>query len=1043
MKKRHWFSTCFFLGCLCLYLSCLVNPLPAQSTSATINGQITDPQGKIVPGAEVRAVNIDTNIAYSGKTNNSGIYAIPDLPPGRYRLVVRKDGFKEINKTDLLLHVQDTLEQNFSLEVGAVGESVTVTGGVPLINRESAAVSTVIDRTFVEHLPLNGRSFNTLLQLTPGVVVGPTNIFSGGQFSIAGQRSDANNFMVDGVSANFGVSANSASVGSSGLGGAQAFSALGGTSGLVSVEALQEFRVETSSFAPEFGRTPGGQVILTTRSGTNDFHGGVYEYFRNDGLDANDWFANRLPGRPHAPERHNDFGGFLGGPIFRDRSFFFLSYEGARLRLPQSTVVQVPSMFARSQAPPALTPFLNAYALPNGQPSSPTALTAPFTGVFSNQASVDSGSVRVDHAFNDRFSLFGRYSDAPSQIVFRVGTFSTLQVVAVDTQTLTVGSNMRVGATASNYVRGNYSMQGSNTSFKADSFGGATQPDAQLLLRPLSAVDASASFGTFDTSFVSIMLGPSVRNHTSQLNFADDLALTTGLHQLKLGADYRAIFLNINPPRQSVTYTAVSVQSLVSTGTASVSGGARAASDILVQSFSAYGQDTWKISPRFTLTYGLRWELSPAPSARGSTTLAAWQNVDDPAQIALAPFGTSLWNKTYTNFAPRVGAAYSLKEDGSFVLRAGWGIFYDLGQGQAGSLGGSFPNTAVKSTGGVSLPVSDVTPLIATISLQPPFSFNVIGFSPDLKLPRSYQWNVALEKSFGSSQAVSATYVGQAGRNLLRVESLFKPNPNFLSTFQVTNNSAASDYHALQLQYRKLLSHGVQTLLNYTWSHSLDNASDDTVVFFGTTAVVNSGQLDRGSSDFDVRHSFSGAVTFALPYAKANKLLTLLTRDWSVETLVVARSGFPFNLRVSSSSPIPAPGNFSRPDVVLGQPAWISSSSAPGGRIINAAAFAIPTTRRQGTEARNDIPGFGLTEVDFSIGRKFAFTERISLQFRTDAFNLMNHPNFTNPIALFGFGPAFLQSSSMANQSLGGAGLNPLFQEGGPRSLQLSLKLQF
>ena len=206
----------------------------------------------------------------------------------------------------------------------------------PLVNTESGSVSTVIDHRFVENLPLNGRSFNALLQLTPGVVIAATSTYNQGQFSIAGQRTSANNFLIDGVSANFGVSAQS-SVGTSG-GATQAFSALGGTSSLVSVEDLEEFRVETSSFAPEFGRSPGGQVILTTRSGTNDFHGGVYEYFRNDVLDANDWFATQA-GQPRAAERHNDFGGFLGGPIQKDKTFVFVSYEGARLRQPETRIV--------------------------------------------------------------------------------------------------------------------------------------------------------------------------------------------------------------------------------------------------------------------------------------------------------------------------------------------------------------------------------------------------------------------------------------------------------------------------------------------------------------------------------------------------------------------------------------------------------------------------------------------------------------------------------------------------------------------------------
>src|SRR6516165_1862794 len=320
----------------------------AQSPNGTISGVVFDPSGAVVIGASITIVNDATRVQYSTATNNDGIYVVVDLPPGPYRIQVSKIGFKTLIKPEIVLNVQDALAINFNLPIGAASETVTVQSGAPLINTENASVSTVIDRNFVETLPLNGRSFNTLLQLTPGVVIAPSNNAGGspGQFSIAGQRTDSNNFTIDGISANFGVSlGTNGYMGAAGTGSAQAFSALGGTSSLVSVEALSEFRIETSSFAPEFGRQPGGQVILSTRSGTSNFHGGAYEYFRNDVMDANNWFANKLH-LPRAAERHNDFGGFFGGPIFRDKTFFFVSYEGARLRQPQTLTIEVPSPYA-------------------------------------------------------------------------------------------------------------------------------------------------------------------------------------------------------------------------------------------------------------------------------------------------------------------------------------------------------------------------------------------------------------------------------------------------------------------------------------------------------------------------------------------------------------------------------------------------------------------------------------------------------------------------------------------------------------------------
>jgi hypothetical protein len=1007
-------------------------PIAAQSPNGTITGLVLDPDARVIVGAQITIVNDATGVQYSGRTNNEGIYAVPNLPPGTYRLQVSKIGFKTLIKPDIVLNVQDAVAINFTLPIGAASETVTVEAGAPLVNTQSGSVSTVIDRNFVESLPLNGRSFNTLLELTPGVVIAPANSASQGQFSIAGQRTTANNFLVDGVSANFGVSPFFGQ-GTSGSGSAQAFSALGGTSSLVSVEALQEFRIETSSFAPEFGRSPGGQVLLTTRSGVNEFHGGIYEYFRNNVLDANDWFANQSR-QARAPERHNDFGGFLGGPVLRDRTFFFVSYEGARLRQPNSTVVQVPSEFARTTASSQIAPFLNGYPKPDDRTVVPGVYIANFTGNYSNPSTLDAGSVRIDHSFNTRFSIFGRYNEAPSSSAIRTDSLNEVDTTEIRTRTVTVGAAMAFTPATSNTLRGNYSVQNSSLVTGIDSFGGAVPPSSSILTpSPLNPRTTLAFFGTFDTGVYAT--GPSARNRSTQLNFADDVNLTRGAHQLKFGADYRVIYLDVRPFASALTYVIFQLSTFVTTGQALIQGETTHPSEFLVQSTSFYGQDAWKVTPRLTLTYGLRWELNPAPSGRGSTTLAAWQNVNNPALLALAPLGTPLWKTTYTNFAPRVGVAYSLTPKGDFVLRGGWGIYYDLASDAAGNLAAFFPNDTSACCTPASVPFSDSTHFLPVISTQPPFTDSVRGFSPDLKLPRSYQWNVALEKSFGR-QALSLTYVGQAGRNLLRQEAIATPNANFTGNFLLIQNNARSNYNALQVQYRRPVSSRLQALVNYTWSHSLDNASND--VSEAISNAVISAASDYASSSFDVRHSFSGAVTFAIPSAAKDRALAVLTRNWSIEAVAVARTGFPFNGVVLTAN---IGGANPRPNLVPGEPFWIANPAAGGGKSLNPAAFAAPNPGKQGTEGRNDIPGFGLTQVDLSLARTFAITERLHLQFRTDAFNLSNHPNFTNPLAFVRLSPGFLRSQSMLNQGLGG--LNPLFQEGSPRSLQLSLKLSF
>jgi hypothetical protein len=449
VNRGLWFLVYVFLA---------VSLSMAQSPNGTISGIVLDPSGGVIVGADVLIINNATGVQYPGKANSEGYFVVPNIPPGTYRIQVSNSGFKTIIKPDIVVHVEDALAINFTLPIGSASEIVTVEGGAPLVNTENTAVGTVIDRNFVEILPLNGRSFNTLLQLTPGVVIAPSSPGAPGQFSIAGKRTDANNFTVDGVSANFGVGQGQ-NLGQSGTGGAQAFSALGGTSSLVSVDALQEFRVETSSFAPEFGRMPGGQVILTTRSGANGFHGGVFDYFRNTVMDANNWFANAA-GDPRAPEHHNDFGGFLGGPIWKDKTFFFFSYEGARLDLPQTTSIRVPSEYARTTAPVAIASYLKAYPLPTDMTITPGVYTAPFTGNYSDRATLNATSLRIDHAFNDRFSIFGRYNYAPSQITGPQsgGSFSltSFQTTSVNTQTLTLGVNMALSPRLSNTIHGNY-----------------------------------------------------------------------------------------------------------------------------------------------------------------------------------------------------------------------------------------------------------------------------------------------------------------------------------------------------------------------------------------------------------------------------------------------------------------------------------------------------------------------------------------------------------------------------------------------------------
>jgi hypothetical protein len=1031
-KDAPWLILMFLLA---------VSPAAAQSTNATVSGLVLDTSGRVIVGADIEMVNDATGIRYPGATNGDGIYDIPNLPPGPYRLQVSKPGFKTLIKPDIILRTQDALAINFTLPVGATIETVTVQGGESSLNTVSAAVSTVIDRQFVENLPLNGRSFNTLLQLTPGVVIAQQPAAGSfgsapGQFSIGGQRTDANSFTVDGVSANFGVATTGVYSGDSGTGTDQAFSALGGTSSLVSVEDLQEFRVETSSFAPEFGKTPGGQVMLTTRSGTNEWHGGLYEYFRNNVMDANNWFANNA-GEPRPAERHNDFGGFLGGPVIRDRTFFFFSYEGARLRLPQTTITQEPYLNATTcVAPAAVAPLLLAFPKPNSAESD-TTCTGVFTGSYSNSAALDATSLRIDHTVNSRLSLFARYDYAPSSMVAREYALSLLATTPVRTQTATFGLDWQLNRRAANMLRANYSEQSSDDINSLDSFGGATPPPPSLLLGSLSAANNLGEFDSLDSNFYAT--GPVEHNRARQVNLVDDLDWSAGAHELRFGVDYRAIYLDKVAYNGGIAMLALSVPDLISSGAVDEIGLTHIVpAHFVTDSTSVFAQDGWKATPRLTVTWGLRWELDPAPSPRDGTLAASWQDVNTPAELALAPWGTPLWATTWDNLAPRLGIAWRPAAFRNTVVRGGAGLFYDLGNGGAADAAAFFPGSISRVLLDVPLPFSAQSTDLPAVSLTPPYPL-VKAFDPGLELPRSWEWNLALERGVAGHQVVTATYVGQDGQDQLRQQDYYQPNSSFASAFLLTNNSAWSNYNSLQLQYRAALPGWLQTLLNYTYSHSLDNASDDAVLGLANTIV--SGARDYASSDFDVRHSFSGAVTASMPTFSGSRFLRAIGQKWSLAAVAVVRSGFPFNAAYYGLSA--ATGGYAtvRPDLVPGQPLWIRNPEAAGGRSLNPAAFSIPTTPRQGTEGRNDISGFGLSELDCSVGRTFPLVESWRLKFQADAFNVANHPNFANPEALINEGPTYLESTQMLNTALGG--LNPLFQEGGPRSLQLSLKLSF
>jgi Carboxypeptidase regulatory-like domain/TonB dependent receptor len=1040
----HRFAAFAFL--ILAFLTCA----RAQSTDASIAGRVTDTAKALIVDAKVAAISEATNVRYETATNSSGEYHLASLRPDVYRLEIEKTGFKKLIKSSIKLHVQDNLQVDFEMTVGPVSETVTVEPGAPLVNTESATVSTVIDSKFVDNLPLNGRSFQTLIMLTPGTVVTATRFDDQGQFSINGQRADANYFSVDGVSANFGVTG-LLQMSQTASGALPALSASGGTNSLVSVDAMQEFRIQTSSFAPEFGRTPGGQISIVTRSGTNAFHGTAFEYFRNSVLDARDWFvnANKLS-KPQ--ERQNDFGGVLGGAIRRDKAFFFFSYEGLRLRQPSTQQSAVPDNLSRRLAPVALRPYLNAFPVANSAGLS--GGLAQFNASFSNPSSLDAYSLRVDHALNSRMNLFGRYNYSPSDLDQRSPPFagsvlSMTNSLSSTVHTLTIGFTQLIKPNISNEVRANYSNQRTSIKWIMDDFGGAVPPSDSVLF-PAGVSSANGLFGFFLTGAGQYNQGKQGTSEQRQVNLIDNLSMTKASHQLKFGMDYRwlAPFSSPFSYRQFVQFSG-----LTATPGGALSGRSVVAATVALQSnallsqnFSVYGQDTWKITPRLIVTYGLRWDVNPPLRGKNSANDPFTAvGLDNPATMSLAPRGTPLYETTYGNFAPRVGFAYQLDgiRNWGAVLRAGFGIFYDLGQGSLGGVSSFFPYIASKVIASAPFPLSGQNATPPALTTNPPVVTMLVA-DPHLKLPRSYQWNLALEQALGSSQSLSLNYIGTVGRNLLRSTQFSNPNANF-QTVVLTDNSATSDYHALQVKFQRRLSQGLQGLASYSFSHSIDIASTDAANARSSPFKISDPNLDRGNSDFDIRHSFTIGVTYDLPFRSSPEIFGTIVRGWSFDSFFFARSAPPVDI-VGVSFAANGVRLDARPNVVPGVPRELFGGQFPGGKILNRAAFVAAPTGTQGNLGRNVLRGFGAWQANVGLHRQFQLTERFGLRFQAEFFNIFNHPNFGSPINTLSSGLFGLSTQTLANfLGSGGAngGLNPLYQIGGPRSIQFALKLQF
>ena len=1009
----------------------------AAQTAAQLSGLVRDPSGASVSSAHVTVIHMGSGIRRATNTGTDGWYAVSSLPQGEYKITVRKPGFRTLARLAVPLSYGEAARLDFDLQIGAMHEFITVEGGVSTLNIEDASSGVRLDGEAARSLPVNGRTLQGLIAFAPGVLATPATLGEAGQFSVNGQRPNANYFVTDGVSANSGVGAAGLPGQFSG-GTLPAMTALGSLQGVAIMGEVREMMVKTSTFAPEFGRMPGAQILVTTRAGTNRFHGEALYALRHERLSGSDLFASRAA-LAQAPLRLSDLHVSLGGPVQKDKTFFFGSME--RLRVRQPSVWRTPTLTlqARERASGAARNLLDAFPLPQQELS---LLYGESTVQTSWPGQVTAGSFRLDRSLETWGSLFLRYHDAPS--ANRVGLVQQNQS-EFRTSSLTVGVTHSPGFSVVNDVRLNLSRTVVESSWFPGLGGETALAGMKALFPAANTLPPRQLYGVSIGGLGQLIWSDRSVSRQGQFQLVDTVAIASGRHQVRLGLDY----LRLTPSRREAIRSAVarfdSLDDLLAGRQPVTMYGEAPGGTSLIELASAFAQDTWSVNSRMNLTYGLRWEYMPPPSSRGGAetqvpiVVAPSNGSESSGSPVFPPDGTRwpilpitnsppfaanpAWSSRFGRFAPRVGAACRLNRAGTFVARAGAGVFYDLGFASAIDPLNSVPFNSWRTT-----------------VLEEPTagSIPVYGFARDLRVPLSWQWNVTLERAASGWGTASAAWVGSTGRHLLRREGYLATGATSPSLLLGTSHGS-SQYQAFQAHWRRAAA-GLGWIASYTWSHSIDNGSWDSGSYLIGNGIT--ARSDRGSSNFDVRH----LLTVGFQYDVPSGSLPRLAQGWSLHGIIRAQTGFPLDVLAHENAFGLGFDNLPRPDLVPGVPVWLSDPGVPSGRKLNAAAFSLPPMGQQGTLGRNALRGTGWGQWDAAIERKFALPSASALHFRVQMFNVLNTSAFADPIRVLS-SPLFGQPASLINLMYGTgrptSGITPAFQAGGPRTTELSVSWVF
>jgi hypothetical protein len=1035
--------------------------LDAQQPSS-IFGSVQDSFGHLVAGAEVQAQSQSSGARWKTQTDDAGRYSIAGLPPGHYKVTIRMPGFRTVSRVGALLDSSSGLSLDFAMELLTLHDTVTVVSGRDALD-PTASDSLLLTRNAPgAALPANGADYRMLFDLMPGVVVTPAGVSDGGQFSSDGQRPNANAFRVDGVSVNAGLGSGTLPGSFPGM-SLPAMSGIGNTENLGSPETAQSVELRSSDFSPESGERPGATALITTRSGTNGFHGDVFAHVRDNSWNARDWFANSAGFGAFPRPSWYDGGLVLGGPIWRDRTYFFLSAEGSHLSDYAMQLIAVPTLETRQSAPAKLQALFDSFPDPTG-PGLGGGLAGAIAGI-SNTGTLGSYSVRVDQSLGPRGVLFFRYADAPSKA--NSSQYDSATGGAFDWKGATVGINADFAGMLHD-LRFNYSHAWLNTN--SNGSAGNTAALAASGLLPGVTITPTAitytglpyipspfpQYSPYDQVVLGVSI-PGLGQYVSDLDGAamqtqwevrDSISREGGRHQFRAGFDGLRMGQWRRGAIDTILGSASSLQGILDGDPIAVTYSRPSQYGRPIITGSLFAQDTFHLSDSMTLVYGLRWELTPPgtvttanPTISGLWTGTQWETTLNGNIDRTAP-----WHMDYAQVAPRIGLAWKLPRSG-FVLRAGAGLFYDatLAATIDPINGAPFNSWLYPPTGnGISgLNSSGSTSPLPAGARSPDVSSFLSGDYPPVSLPRSWQWKTSLEKNIGPASVASLSYTGSAGSHLLGSEAYLDPSTGLLDRL-ITLTQNASNYQALQMRFTGSPTPSVYVSVAYTWSHSMDNGSQDSDIF-----LIHPGyQLNEAwaSSSFDVRNVLTAAVSYRLPLAASSRSLPDWLAGWTVSGILRARSGFPINITDAEQALGEGFENAARPDLVPGVPVWISDPSLPGRRRLNPTAFSVPSAGQQGSLGRNVIYGNGLTQLDASLHRSFALFHGMGLEIGLNIFNVFNHPAFADPVAFLS-SPWFGQSTSMQNLMLGSGtpntGMPPLFQTGGSRSGELTLRLSF